>query len=64
MKPSDLRDLATDYEREGTDAIFKYWAPELRGSRLVTEIGCDEEEEKSENEGSDSGDSELEQTAS
>lgn len=55
MKPSDLRDLVTDYEREGTDAIFKYWVPELRGSRLVTEIVSDEHDDKSNNENSQEG---------
>ena len=45
VRPRDLKDLAEDYAREGTDGIFKYWTTELRGSRLVTELASEEKDE-------------------
>lgn len=45
VRREDLKSLAEDYKREGTDAIFKYWTPELRGSRIVAEVASEEEDE-------------------
>jgi hypothetical protein len=55
VRPRDLKDLAEDYAREGTDAIFKYWTAELRGSRLVTEMASEEEDEDERGNSSDEG---------
>lgn len=47
VRREDLKSLVEDYKREGTDAIFKYWTPELKGDRLVAEVASEEEDEDS-----------------